>query len=156
MQPAKKTRQYQYKDISMESQLRRVTEKELVDGESPSIQTVTKSQYYVDKNIDIRAVEASLNNIFTWIPGERILNPEFGSTLRKYLYEGITDSNRETIVAEIRGVCVKWEPRIRIEEIRDVTTEYDVEDNTVRLEIKYSIPSISNNIMSYQFSTTRR
>jgi len=28
---------------------------------------------------DITAIQNSLKNIFTWIPGERILLPEFGS-----------------------------------------------------------------------------
>jgi phage baseplate assembly protein W len=46
-----------------------------------------------------------LHNIFTWRPGERVLNPEFGSRLYQLLYEGIIPETEEQIVAEIRH-CV--------------------------------------------------
>lgn len=145
--------QYVYRDISMNSQIRRIEEKELSDDEK--IQNVIKTKFFVDKNVDIHAVETSLHNIFTWIPGERIINPEFGSNLKKYLYEGITEYNQEQIVAEIRGVCMRWEPRINIVDIKNITTIQDREENTVRLEVQYTIPSISNEVRNYQFTLNR-
>lgn len=48
-------------------------------------------RYRVAKDVNVRAVFNSLHNIFTWTPGERVLDPEFGSRLRKMLYEQITD-----------------------------------------------------------------
>ena len=44
----------------------------------------------IEKSVNVKAIYNSLRNIFTWIPGERILLPEFGSRLRSLLYEGIT------------------------------------------------------------------
>lgn len=44
----------------------------------------------VNKSVNVQAIKNSLKNIFTWIPGERILLPEFGSKLHMLLYEGIT------------------------------------------------------------------
>jgi len=46
-------------------------------------------KYRLGKLVNVKAVTNSIHNIFTWTPGERILNPEFGSRLKKYLYEGI-------------------------------------------------------------------
>ena len=83
------------------------------------------SQYEVGKNFDADAVKESIKNIFTWIPGERIINPEFGSNLRSYLYEGITDYNQEKIMAEIHHCFSTWEPRARLERVNRLT---DVED----------------------------
>ena len=65
----------------------------------------------VSKSVNVQAVRNSLRNIFTWIPGERILLPEFGSKLYTLLYEGITPLNEERIVAEIRNCVTEWEPR---------------------------------------------
>lgn len=56
----------------------------------------------VSKSVNVQAVRNSIRNIFTWIPGERILLPEFGSKLYTLLYEGITPLTEERIIAEIR------------------------------------------------------
>ena len=52
-------------------------------------------QYKISKDVNVKAVFNSLHNIFTWIPGENILFPDFGSRLRKMLYEQITEQNVE-------------------------------------------------------------
>jgi len=51
--------------------------------------------YMLNRLANVNAIRNSLHNIFSWIPGERVLLPEFGSNLRKLLYEGITDYNVE-------------------------------------------------------------
>ena len=100
---------------------------------------------------DIEAIKNSLHNIFTWIPGERILNPEFGCNLRRLLYNGITEFNKEQIAAEVRQSVSKWEPRVKIEKIVDVGTVDDTENNTVCLDIIFSIPEL-NNGQYYKYS----
>ena len=72
----------------------------------------TAEQRRIGKSVNVRAVQNSLDNIFSWIPGERILNPEFGTKLHEYLYEGITQYNEEMIVAEIKSCIARWEPRV--------------------------------------------
>ena len=69
------------------------------------------SSYKISKNVNAKAVMGAIHNIFTWIPGERILLPEFGSKLQLLLYEGITPLTEERITAEIRGLMTEWEPR---------------------------------------------
>lgn len=51
--------------------------------------------YKLSKIINVDAVYNSLRNLFTWQPGERILDPAYGSNLRQYLYQGITDITSE-------------------------------------------------------------
>lgn len=60
------------------------------------------SGYKIARNINVKAVQQAIHNIFTWLPGERILEPEFGTKLRQYLYEGIVPKTEELINAEIR------------------------------------------------------
>ena len=102
-----------------------------------------KSRYKIDKNVDVRAVQGSIHNIFSWIPGERILNPEFGSNLRKLLYEGITQFNVEQIMAEIRHCVSIWEPRVQITRVVNVGTSEDTEDNVVHIDVQYTIPGLT-------------
>ena len=95
-----------------------------------------------------------MHNIFTWIPGERILNPEFGSNLRQYLYEGITDYNTEQIMSEIKNCFLQCEPRAKVERVVNISSISDTEHNTVRIEIVYSIPSLSIEQFSYVYEYT--
>lgn len=110
-----------------------------------------KTKFKVANLKDIEAIKNSLHNIFTWIPGERILNPEFGCNLRRLLYNGITEFNKEQIAAEVRQSISKWEPRVKIEKIVDVGTVDDTENNTVCLDIIFSIPEL-NNGQYYKYS----
>ena len=108
-------------------------------------------RYRLQKLVNVNVIKNSIHNIFTWTPGERILNPEFGSNLRKLLYEGITDFNQEQIIAEIRHSISQWEPRVQIDNIVKLTTVEDREDNTVHLRIIYSIPSLSREQYYYDY-----
>ena len=90
-----------YKDVSMLS-------------EHKFHNSVSLSDKKIGNLVNVNAIKNSLHQIFTWIPGERILLPEFGSNLRKLLYEGITDFNVERIMAEIRHCISEWEPRVEI------------------------------------------
>ena len=98
----------------------------------------------INKLVNVNAIRNSLDNIFSWTPGERVLNPEFGTNLRKLLYEGITDFNVEQIVAEIKHAVAQWEPRVQVENIVDVSTIEDHENNNVHLKVIYTIPSLSD------------
>ena len=109
----------------------------------------------IDSSINVRAIQNSLHNIFTWIPGERILLPEFGSKVRKLLYEGLTEYNTEQIVAEIRKSVSEWEPRVQIQNIINIGNIDDKEDNTVHLEIIYTIPSLSEKQYNYSLYSYR-
>ena len=112
-------------------------------------------RWRISKLVNVKAVQNSIHNIFTWTPGERIINPEFGNRLKIYLYEGITDYNVDQIVSEINSCVSKWEPRVRITDIDYDENVDDVEDNTVHLIIKYVIPELSDEEFSCSFSYER-
>lgn len=113
------------------------------------------NKWKVEKNVNVKAIFGSLHNIFTWMPGERILLPEFGSRLRSLLYEGITQQTEESIAAEIRSCVSEWEPRVTIVEIRNIGTINDTEDNTIHLEVVFKIPRLSDEQYTYSFSYNR-
>lgn len=107
------------------------------------------------KSVNVRAVQNSLDNIFSWIPGERIINPEFGTKLHEYLYEGITQYNEEMIVAEIKSCIARWEPRVVVTQVVNASTLSDTEDNTIVLDIKYYIKDLPDRIFDKQYIFNR-
>ena len=107
--------------------------------------------YKIQKNVNANAVRKALHNIFTWVPGERILNPEFGSRLYTLLYEGITPLTEERIVAEIRHCVSEWEPRASIVEIRNISNIDDTEDNTIHIEVIFTINGLDDKQYAYSF-----
>lgn len=109
------------------------------------------SKYRVDKLVNVKAVQNSLHQIFTWIPGERVINPEFGSRLQKYLYEGITEQNTEAIVSEIKHCISKWEPRVIVDKVVNVSDVNDTENNTVRIDVVYRIVGLDDEQFRYSY-----
>lgn len=110
-----KSYDYTYADISMISQ------------------TMPNEKMRIAKKCDVDAVKGAVKNIFTWIPGERILLPEFGNSIRKYLYEGITDLNSEQVIAECKMLMTKWEPRAAIDRIFKKESTEETENNQVSI-----------------------
>lgn len=131
-------------------------DKSYIDDYNSFIINTSMSKYKVDRSVNVRAVQNSLHNIFSWLPGERILNPEFGNTLYKYLYSGITDYNTEQIIAEIQHCISEYEPRVSINQIVNVSTVEDTENNTIHLEIIYSIPTLNEQQYSYMYTYTKQ
>jgi uncharacterized protein len=62
-------------------------------------------------------IEQSLTVLFTTQPGERILRPEYGCDLRRFLYRAI-DSTTMTEIKDVIGMAIlRWEPRITVNSI---------------------------------------
>lgn len=124
--PEIKSYEYTYADISMESE-------NVLSGKYYCAPNDIDMKWRVAKKKDVDAVKGAVKNIFTWIPGERILLPEFGNTIRKYLYEGITDINSEQIVSECQMLMTKWEPRAVIDRIFKKDSIEEQENNQVSI-----------------------
>ena len=95
-------------------------------------------------------MQNALGQCFSWIPGERVLLPEFGSKLQLLLYEGITPATEEKIVAEIRHCISEWEPRVEIEQVVNASTVEDTENNTIRLQVVYRIKGLDGQSFTYE------
>jgi phage baseplate assembly protein W len=68
--------------------------------------------------------------------GERLMRPDFGCGLRRYLMEANTPGTRAAIARDIQSAITAWEPRVRLESV-DVTTTDD--PSTVLVEIVYTL-----------------
>jgi phage baseplate assembly protein W len=81
-------------------------------------------------------VKHNLINVLLTNKGERILNPNFGSDLRKFLFEFITDENMEGLKTLVMESIAAYIPEIVVKKI-EVTPEQDL--NTVKVLIDYQM-----------------
>jgi phage baseplate assembly protein W len=66
---------------------------------------------------DIEAIKNAIRNIFTTKKGQKILNPDFGSSLDQYLFTPITEANAKAMGNQILNDVLKYEPRITISNV---------------------------------------
>lgn len=121
--PSKGTRDYVYSDIN-----------------SNLLKNSNKTD--VLTNIDENAVFGSINNLFNYTPGQRMLLPTYGMDLSSLLYEPMNTKTAESLGVAIQNALTRWEPRAVIKEI-EVTPDYD--DNTYYIVIKFRIKNLNKN-----------
>lgn len=89
---------------------------------------------------DIEAIKNSVRNILTTKKGEKILAPEFGSSLEQYLFEPVTEVYGRLIGQEILNDIENFEPRIRVEKIKVVPQP---DENQYQILLVYSFLDIT-------------
>ncbi len=89
---------------------------------------------------DENAVLNSITNVFLTAPGEKILSPEFGLDLRRYLFEPISDFSSFAIKDDIQNRLPLMEPRVEIEGVSVIP---DPDNNEYRINLQINIPSLN-------------
>jgi len=79
-------------------------------------------------------IKSNLLNLLLTDIGERVMNPAFGTILRKFLFEGITEENIESLKVSLINSIAIYVPDITVVYIA-VTSEYD--SNTIILNVNY-------------------
>jgi phage baseplate assembly protein W len=102
------------------------------------LNAVNTSDILVD--IDIEAIKNSIKNIFTTKKGQKILNPDFGSSLDQYLFTPISNANAKAIGSDILNNVSLYEPRIKINNVI-VTPMFD--QNQYYIATYYTILEIN-------------
>lgn len=65
---------------------------------------------------DTELVKRDILNHFQTRRGERLNNPEFGSRIWEYTFEGMSDELREAISADVQSI-IEAEPRVNLKDI---------------------------------------
>jgi phage baseplate assembly protein W len=85
-------------------------------------------------------IKSNLINLLLTSKGERVMNPNFGCDLKKFLFEGITDNNVDTLRNDILSSISLYIPEITI---TNITLSPNIDNNLVGLTIDYRL-NISN------------
>lgn len=81
-------------------------------------------------------IKSNLINYLLTNTGERVLNPNFGSNLRAFLFEGITGSNLKALEIKLTNDIQNNFPNVTIE-LLSLTPIYD--ENSIQLDINLSV-----------------
>ncbi len=79
-------------------------------------------------------IKSNLLNLLLTETGERIMNPGFGTILKRFLFEGITENNIEFLKNSLIDNIAIYIPDITVTNIT-ITPEYD--SNTINLSVDY-------------------
>lgn len=106
--------------------------------------------YGLNKSLH-QVVQQNLKNLMLTNPGERVMIPQFGAGLSRYLFAPDTPNLQADIAARIRNQVERYMPFIFIETIDFSTPPDQAEISMMSLfiEIKYSVPSLNiSNLLS--------
>ena len=79
-------------------------------------------------------IKSNLVNLLLTDTGERIMNPNFGTNLKRFLFEGITDSSLDLLKNNILISILNYISEITV---TNITLVPDTDNNLVSLTIDY-------------------
>jgi len=85
-------------------------------------------------------VRQNLKMLILTVPGERIMDPEFGVGLKTYLFQNFHEGTLAEIDAKIREQAAKYLPVVSIIGLSFDQSEMDT--NQLGIAIKFAIPNI--------------
>lgn len=94
--------------------------------------------FYVLTKSLLQNIKQNFKNLVLTTPGERVMLPDFGVGVRKFLFENSQDVKRE-ISTNIGEQVEKYMPFISVDEIEFIEDE----ERIILLKITYSVPSQS-------------
>lgn len=70
-------------------------------------------------------VRESIRLILMTEPGERVMRPDFGAGLGRFLFEPNTPATHQRLRVEVRRALARWEPRVNVESVEVVVAPDD-------------------------------
>lgn len=107
-QPAKTSSEFTYTDLRLDLELDFTQNNEFL-----------KRKEIKDLKIDYdyAAIKNSIFNLFTTVPGQKLLNPSFGLNLPRYLFYTVSESIALSIGNEVLAGITAFEPRVAVKKI---------------------------------------
>lgn len=74
-------------------------------------------QWLLDSGKDLQIIESSVKMLLITAKGERVMEPEYGTSIRRSIFELNTEDAESIIRDEINAALDRWEPRATLESI---------------------------------------
>ena len=115
-----------------------------------------KEGYFASTSTTIEAVKNNIRNLLNTHQGERLMQPNLGINLRKYLFSQLTPDIVIQVQNEISDTISTWLPFVEVRDIEVVTADDDttVEKNTMKVSVLFNIKQSPNTLDSVQVSIT--
>ena len=101
---------------------------------------------------DASAIKQAIVNLLLTNKGERLMNPNYGSDIRRYLFEPLDYGTANQIKGNIRDTIERFEPRISIVKLK-ASPNYD--DNGFDITMTYSIRGTDDSPVAVEFFLAR-
>ena len=107
--------------------------------------------WFASTDTTIKAVKNNIKMLLSTNKGERLMQPDLGIDLRKFLFEQYTDESRIAIQNEIYDIFKTWLPFVEIKELNINMKETDaIGKNTMSINITFNIIRDPNTLESVQ------
>jgi phage baseplate assembly protein W len=107
--------------------------------------------WFASTDTTIKAVKNNIKMLLNTNKGERLMQPNLGINLRKFLFEQYNDESRIAIQNEIVDVFKTWLPFVEIKELNISMDETDsVGKNKMMIYITFNIIRDPNTLESIQ------
>tara|TARA_R110001583_G_scaffold11403_4_gene51631 strand:- start:13921 stop:14409 length:489 start_codon:yes stop_codon:yes gene_type:complete len=94
----------------------------------------------IQGSYDMDAIKNSITNIFLTTPGQKILSPEFGINLRRFIFEPANSFTSYRIKADILNNLPDMEPRIELQEVTVIPVPNEHE---FYVTLQINVPSLN-------------
>ena len=101
---------------------------------------------------DASAIKQAIVNLLLTNKGERVMQPDYGSDIRSYLFEPLDYGTANAITTNIRYSIDRWEPRITVSRIKAYP---NFDDNGFDVEMSYSIRGTDDPPVTVDFFLAR-
>jgi phage baseplate assembly protein W len=99
----------------------------------------------IQNSENIGAIQNSIFNLFTTMPGQKILNPVFGLNLQQFIFSGLSELNGKLMAETILKGLNKYEPRVKV---KNVNVEVDYDNNQYNIYLLLNVPALNNRVIS--------
>ena len=101
---------------------------------------------------DASAIKQAIFNVLLTNKGERLMNPRYGSDIRRFLFEPLDYGTGFQIKANIRDTLDRFEPRISVLDIK-CTPNFD--DNGFDVVLQYNVRGTDDPPVAVEFFLSR-
>jgi phage baseplate assembly protein W len=79
-------------------------------------------------------IKSNLVNLLLTDIGERVMNPNFGTNLKRFLFEGITENNLELLKNNLTNSISVYVPEVTV---TNITINPNIDYNSIDLTVDY-------------------
>ena len=101
---------------------------------------------------DASAIKQAIVNVLLTNRGERLMNPRYGSDIRRFLFEPLDYGTAFQIKGNIRDTLERFEPRINV---LDIKCKLNFTDNGFDVELQYSVRGTDDPPIAVEFFLAR-
>ena len=101
---------------------------------------------------DASAIKQAIVNLLMTNKGERLMNPDYGSDIRRYLFEPLDYGTANRITGNIKSTIDTFEPRISVLNLRALP---NMDDNGFDVEMTYEIRGTDDPPVTVDFFLAR-